>query len=849
MSEALEIRVYGLVQGVGFRPFLHRLAAEHRLTGWALNTDEGVHLKIQGSREGMEAFLKDLRSRHPPLARIEQVAAEAAELEPLEEFRILPSRATAGAASRISPDIAVCDECLEDIFSDGRRRHYPFTNCTNCGPRFSIVHGLPYDRASTTMRVYPMCADCRREYGDITDRRYHAQPNACPHCGPQYRWLEARAEEALSRSEPEAIDGLLARAARLIQAGEILALKGIGGFHLVCNAADENAVANLRRRKFREGKPFAVMFRSLEAARRAVSISEAEERQLLAASRPIVLCRTAEETAWQNRAAPESSAGVNSGQQPAAEDGSIAAGDEEPGNREATAPVAPSVSRGLHTLGVMLPYAPIHHLLFQFLSADVLVMTSGNLSGEPLVYRNRDAVERLSGVADAFLLYDREIRNPSDDSVVFVAAGRQRIIRRSRGLVPDPLPLSLPAEGIVAGGGELKNCFALGQGRSAVLSQHIGDLANYDTLLAYRSALNSFLTMLRITPGLAAADMHPDYASGREMRSLGVPVVQVQHHHAHIASCMAEQQLEERVIGIAFDGTGYGDDGAVWGGEFLLCDLTGYRRVLHFCYLPLPGGDRAAEEPWRMALSWLRSAFSARQSLQLTAELCGIPRERAALLMQAMDGGTAAPPCSSVGRLFDAAAALLGVVQVNGFEAEAPMRLEALAVRDAGQSSDGGGHWYPFRIEETVRTEETVRAMVADIRAGVPGSRIARKFHRTIAEIAVAAAERIRAAEGLNTAVLSGGVFQNRLLLEMSRRRLADAGFRVVSNSAVPANDGGIALGQIAVAAAMRRGGLLPQEEAAGKTTAENKAAGEEAAGAEDAAGAEERERAADRRG
>lgn len=801
MREALEIRIYGLVQGVGFRPFLHRLAQEHRLVGWALNTDEGVHLKIQGTERQMDAFLRDLTVHHPPLARIEEVQPESARREELEGFHILPSRSSAGTVSRISPDIAVCEECLADIFGRGRRRHYPFTNCTNCGPRFSIIRSLPYDRAATAMSVFPMCEECSAEYADITNRRYHAQPNACPACGPRYRWLPAAAaDEHRGRNrehgKPEDIDILLQRAARLIEQGGILALKGIGGFHLVCNAADEGAVRRLRRRKRREGKPFAVMYRSLEAARRAVFIDDNEEALLRSAACPIVLCRTAEYAA-------ESAAECDSespGKDPAAP------APERDGIRP-----APSVRRGLHSLGVMLPYAPIHHLLFSFLESDSVVMTSGNLSEEPLLYRNGEALEKLHGIADAFLLYDREIHNPCDDSVTLTAAGKPRVLRRSRGMVPDPIPLALPLEGIVAGGGELKNCLAVGMEKGAVLSQHIGDLANYDTLLAYRRALHSLLEIFRITPRLAAADMHPDYASGREMRALGVPVVEVQHHHAHIASCLAEHGVNEQVIGIAFDGTGYGDDGAVWGGEFLLCDLAGYRRLLHFNYLPLPGGDKAAEEPWRMALSWLSRAVSPGRAVCTAAELCGVSEERAQALLQAAESGIASPLTSSVGRLFDAAAALLGLVQVNGFEAEAPMRMEALAARcyyqhDGGRAPGVGNDWYPFRMSETVSTEEMVEALVDELHAGKPKADIALKFHRTIAEIAAAAAERIRGEHGVNTAALSGGVFQNRILLELTAGRLEEAGFRVLTNSGVPANDGGIALGQIAVAAMQQNG-------------------------------------------
>jgi hydrogenase maturation protein HypF len=740
-----------------------------------------VQIKVQGTPDGVEGFLDGLRNRPPPLAHIERIETDPSEVEEFTGFRILKSRDGSGSVSRISPDIAVCDECLGDIFDGGRRAYYPFTNCTNCGPRFSIVKALPYDRGSTTMSVFPMCRRCLDEYEDITNRRYHAQPNACPECGPRY---ELR--DKISNSCVLDIEEILQRSAEVLESGGILAVKGVGGFHLACDASNEEAVERLRRGKRREGKPFAVMARSLEKVLQVALVDAEEERLLVSLARPVVLLSKQE-----------------------AGKGALSVGGGVP---------APSVSRGLTTLGIMLPYAPIHHLIFAQTSLDFLVMTSGNVSGEPLQYRNEDALNHLTETADALLLYNREIHNRCDDSVAFTAAGGVRLIRRSRGMVPDPIPLSGSVNGIVAGGGELKNCFAVGRNKEAILSQHIGDLKNYDTLRFYRETLERFLEMFRIEPQSAACDLHPDYESTKVMKSLGIPLIEVQHHHAHIASVLAEHGIEERVIGVGFDGTGYGDDGAVWGGEFFVCDLAGYTRISHFDYLPLPGGDRAAEQPWRMALSYLYRSFPPSEARRLCRQLCATdtgegnsvqgPNERlVSLVGRAIETETASPPTSSVGRLFDAVSSLLGLVQVSDFEAEAAMRLQSCAAEEASRQGGYGSFddLYPFRIEETVRTEELIEAIVHDLRRGEGKGRIALKFHRTVAEVVGATVEWIGKEYGLGKVALSGGVFQNRILLELTKRRLEDVGFDVLLNEKVPANDGGIALGQIAVAGALRR--------------------------------------------
>ncbi len=661
------------------------------------------------------------------------------------------------------------------------------------------------------MDVFPMCEECKREYENIEDRRYHAQPNACPRCGPHYTLRLAGGEHIGE------FDEILDKTTALIEAGGIVAIKGIGGFHLACNAADENAVRRLRENKRRDGKPFAVMYRSAEKLVGLV-VSEEEYRLLHDPGRPIVLLRR--------------------------EKSGLDGGTERGANRKPRQTAA-SVTQGLHTLGVMLPYAPIHHLLFSRLRTDALVMTSGNPSEEPLIHRNDEAEKRLAGTADAFLHYNREIHNRCDDSVAMIAAGQVRTIRRSRGMVPNPVALPFSADGVVAGGAELKSCFAVGKGESVFLSQHIGDLKNYETLLFYRETLERFLELFRITPRSAVCDLHPDYASTREMQALGLPLTEVQHHHAHIASVLVEQGIEETVIGVGFDGTGYGDDGAAWGGEFFLCDMCGYERVSQLSYVPMPGGDRAVEEPWRMALSHLRQAYPEDRALRLASELCGIDSDRLELISRAISTGTAAPATSSAGRLFDAVSSLLGITQVSSFEAEASMRLEALAWRCADdriqthEKKDAGARGgeeeildipvYSFLSKNSqgkgVETAGLIREIVEDIDRGAAREEIALKFHRSVAEIVVSVAGwardlrgmresgGTRASAGIDTVVLSGGVFQNRLLLEMAFKLLEIEGFRVYANREVPANDGGIALGQIAVAGARdkkneKRGGV-----------------------------------------
>jgi hydrogenase maturation protein HypF len=745
-EHALELNVSGLVQGVGFRPFVYNLATRLKLCGWALNRNDGVQIRIQGEPAALAHFVRQLREQAPPLAQIETIRTTPAAPEPLTDFTILHSHSHSNDITRVSPDVAVCQACLEDMRRQANRRNYPFVNCTHCGPRFSIIEDLPYDRQRTTMKAFRMCPFCQAEYEDIRDRRFHAQPNACRECGPRY---ELRLEGQIISD----IDRILEHVCALLERGRIVAIKGVGGFHLACDAFNQPAAAELRRRKQREAKPFAVMFRDLEAAGQYARISEREADLLRSAKRPIVLLEQIRE-------------------------------------------LAPSVAYGLATLGVMLPYTPFHYLLFERLRLAAIVLTSGNLSDEPIVIANDEAEQKLGGAADALLVYNRDIHNRCDDSVAMVVNDRPRLLRRSRGYAPEPIALPWTVEGIVASGAELKTCFCVGKGRQAILSQHIGDLTNYETYAFYQEALTCFTRLFRVEPQVIACDLHPDYLSTRLAHQSGLPTIAVQHHHAHIAAGMAEHGLDEPVIGVSFDGTGLGDDGRIWGGEFLVGDLRGYTRFSHLAYVPMPGGDKAAREPWRMGVAYLYQTFGRALLDEDLPVLRTLPRRQLDLLLTAIEKGINCPQTSSVGRLFDAVAALLNLVTVARFEAEAPMRLESLITPTEAQ--------YGYEIGDTIQATALIAELVQDVERQTPAGVIAAKFHNTLVDMISAMAERIRAASGISTVVLSGGVFQNRYVLGRAEAALTKQGFTVYSPVSVPANDGGLCLGQLAVAAKRR---------------------------------------------
>jgi hydrogenase maturation protein HypF len=765
MTERRVIAVHGVVQGVGFRPFVYGLASRLRLHGFVKNQTGGVLIEVEGDAGSLDSFLAELTTRPPPLARIDRLSWKRQAPRVERQFRIEPSGEGEADAVFIGADVATCEECLAELLDPGDRRyHYPFLNCTNCGPRLTIITGAPYDRERTTMAPFPMCAACRAEYEDPADRRFHAQPTACPDCGPRLQALDASGRR-IATSDP------LGRFAAAVRAGQIGALKGLGGYHLVCDARDGSAVAELRRRKHRDEKPFAVMVRDLEAAGLLCELLPGERALLRSPRRPIVLLR--------KRPSPE---------------------------------VAESTAPGNPCLGVMLPSTPLHHLLLRAVGGAPLVMTSGNRSDEPIAYEDDDALRRLAGIADLFLTHNRPIHVRCDDSVTRLVDGRELPVRRSRGYAPEPIPLPLecPAP-ILAVGGQLKGTFALGRGRHAFLSHHLGDLDHYDAHRAFVKDIALYQRLFAVAPEVIAHDLHPDYASTRyaleraQARPQGESpprLVAVQHHHAHLASCMAENALAGPVIGVTFDGTGFGTDGTVWGGEFLVGDYRHFRRAAHLRSVGMPGGEQAVREPWRMAVAHLRDAGEG------TSLLKGRLTSLALRTVETMlEKGFNTPRTSSVGRLFDAVAALAGVRERAAYEGQAAVELEWLA---AGAAPDEG---YPFEVVETpagmpseapfvVDTRPLIRAVAADAARPTEAARIARRFHAAVVEIIAAVCGRLRAATGYATVVLSGGVFLNALLSSEVSARLVGAGFRVYRHHLVPPNDGGLSLGQLAVAAA-----------------------------------------------
>ncbi|MCU7826198.1 carbamoyltransferase HypF [Kitasatospora sp. DSM 101779] len=754
------VRVGGIVQGVGFRPFVHSLAAELRLAGHVTNTGEGVLAEVEGLPDAVAAFCRRIADDAPPLARVASVVHEPIEATGTDGFAIVPSAGGGGSRTLIPPDTATCADCLAELADPADRRHrHPFISCTNCGPRFTIVTALPYDRAATTMAGFPMCADCEREYTDPADRRFHAQPICCHACGPELS-LTVPGRAGLRGA------AALEDARRLLAQGAVLAVKGIGGYHLACDAGSAAAVAELRRRKRRGDKPFAVMAGSPAEAAALARVGEAERAALESAARPIVLLR------------------------------------RRPGARGLAEGVAPRCP----DLGVMLPYTPLHRLLLG-LPGDppgprVLVMTSGNLSGEPIVTDDAEALDRLAPLVDGWLAHDRPIHVPCDDSVVRVVDGEVLPVRRSRGYAPLPVPLPVDVRPVLAVGGDLKNTFALAEGRTAWPSGHVGDMDDLATLAGFGRAVAQLAAVTGVRPELLAADRHPRYRSAQWARrqAHGREVRTVQHHHAHVASAMAEHGLDGtgRVIGIAFDGTGYGEDGTVWGGEVLLADYDGFERFGRLGHVPLPGGDAAVERPYRMALAHLYAAgLPWTPGLPCTA---ACPADELAVLRQQLARGLNCVPTSSMGRLFDAVSSLAGICHRAGYEAQAAVELEAAAL---GAEDSGEPYAFGMRDEDGVSVAEpdpVLGAVVADLAAGVPTTVVARRFHGAVAALVERWCLAARERTGLGTAALTGGVFGNALLTEECLHRLRAAGFTVLRHRLVPPNDGGLALGQLVVA-------------------------------------------------
>jgi hydrogenase maturation protein HypF len=749
------IFVRGIVQGIGFRPHVYRLAAEHGLTGFVGNNSEGAFLEVEGPVDAVASFTNQLRALPPPHARFDAFVTTALPVCGKDGFRIVESEGLPAAATPVSPDLAICDECLAELSDPANRRFgYPFLNCTHCGPRFTIVEDIPYDRPFTTMRAFPMCAACEAEYRDPLSRRFHAQPNACWECGPTV-WLRERGDGGEAEVREGFVQGTeaIARARALLAEGKIVAVKGIGGYHLACDATNDEALRTLRERKGRVEKPFALMVGSVEIARRFVEIDAEEARLLSGRERPILLLG--------RRAVPE-----------------IA--------------IAPGVAPGNDSLGVMLPYAPLHHLL---LGEIPLVMTSANRSDEPIVRTNAEALERLTELADAFLMHNREIHVVCDDSVVRRHRGAELPVRRSRGYAPLPVLLGKAGSSVLATGGELKATFCLTRDEYAFLSQHIGDLDSIETQEAYERAVAHFLTLFRAEPERVACDLHPGYASSewakRFAAERGLPVCKVQHHEAHVAALMAEQGVAEGepFLGVAFDGTGYGHDGAIWGGEFLLWEDARFHRVAHLDYVPLPGGDAAIRHPWRVAVSHLGAAGIAEDSWVPDAVRGGLP-----VLRQQLARGLNCVPTSSMGRLFDAVAAVLGVRHTVSYEAQAAMELEALC---RGTAADRG-YRFAMQGEDPIRigAGPLWAELLADRHRGMEGRQMAARFHAGVAEMVRETAERMREGRGVGRVGLTGGVFQNVLLLELCQQAMERAGFTVFTHRVVPPNDGGIALGQ-----------------------------------------------------
>jgi len=753
---ARKIDVNGIVQGVGFRPFVYQLARENQLSGQVANTAAGVTIHVEGDTLQIDAFVSDLEKKPPPLAHI--VAIDIQKTTPMgsQGFAIVASKGGASRATLISPDVSVCDDCLGEMFDPQDRRFgYPFINCTNCGPRYTIIDDIPYDRPKTSMRHFTLCAQCQAEYDNPEDRRFHAQPNACPACGPQVTLYDSQ-RAVLQDKDP------IARTAQLIKAGHIIAVKGLGGYHLCADATNDKAVERLRQRKHREEKPLAVMSPDLDTIVSFAQITSGEAALLTSIQRPIVLL---------TKKRPEK--------------------------------LAFSVAPRNQYYGVMLPYTPLHYLLLSP-GFTALVMTSGNLSEEPIAIDNDDAFERLKDIADYFLMHDREIYLRSDDSIVRRAASETRQIRRSRGFVPMPVFLKAQMPAVLACGAEQKNTVCLTKGRQAFVSQHIGDLENLATENFFRMTIDHLKRILDIDPQHVVCDLHPDYLSTQWAKTQKqAPLLQVQHHFAHVAACMAENKLDEPVIGLAFDGTGYGPDGTIWGGEILAADLAGYRRLAHLEPTPMPGGAAAIKAPIRMALAYLHQVYGRGMGALKLPALDAMENRESDIIVEMCVRRINAPLTSSLGRLFDGVAAIIGLRNTVAFEGQAAMELEMMA--DDQDEERYGFEWRDEEIRQ-IAIGPIIQGVVDDLGMGMPAFIIGRKFHNTIIEGCADLCAVISKETRIDKVVLSGGCFQNRLLLEGLIHSLAQKGLQVFSHRLVPTNDGGISLGQAVIAAALADG-------------------------------------------
>ena len=749
-----EITVTGVVQGVGFRPFVYRLATELHLNGWVKNTSGSVRIAVEGKEQDIETFVRRLKIEVPPMAHIEKMTQKLQPVKGYSSFRIEESQPETGEYQLISPDLATCPDCLAEIFEPKNRRYrYPFTNCTNCGPRFTIIENIPYDRPLTTMRDFKMCPDCEREYNDPLNRRFHAQPNACPVCGPRLQLTD-------NRGVVVPCDDIISKAAGMLKQGKILAIRGLGGFQLACDATNQDIVQLLRDRKHRADKPFAVMLATIDEIAKECHVTKAERLLLTSPAAPIVL------VAWD----------------------------------KTKSYIATGVAPRLNNLGVMLPYTPLHHLLLREAGLP-LVMTSGNLSEEPIAKDNDESLYRLGDIADYFILHNRGIYARYDDSV-FIVEGRKSItLRRARGFAPYPIRLPYKSRQILACGAELKNTFCLTRDDHAFVSQHIGDMENAETLEHYETSIELYKKLFRIQPEIIVCDLHPEYLPSKYAINYAagqkLPLVKVQHHHAHIVSCMAENSIREPVIGVAFDGVGYGTDGAIWGGEFLIADWRGFKRVGQLEYVPMPGGAMAIKKPYRMALGYLYHLFGNDTAIR-GLPLAHIPENERKIIRQQIEKGINCPLTSSAGRLFDAVAAITGVCAEASYEAQAAIELEMIAAQPVNSCVE---KIYPFTIEKqsdtyTIRLGDLFESVIGDVQIKRPVPLISLMLHNTMAEIAKEMCLKVSREIGLRQVVLSGGVFQNRLLLKLTSHKLKENGFNVLTHHQVPCNDGGISLGQ-----------------------------------------------------
>ena len=759
-KQGLELKIRGVVQGVGFRPFVFRLASELGFSGSVANCGDGVIIRLAPPLFHLDRFLKGLQDG-PPLSHITALEKRSINIfSDNRTFEILASSQDGPTSTLIPPDISLCDDCRQELFDPADRRFlYPFINCTNCGPRFSIIESIPYDRPKTSMKVFPMCPSCEQEYHDAADRRFHAQANGCPVCGPHLSWHDRQGRKI-------ECDDPVAMATHALQQGKIVAIRGLGGFHLAVNATSEEAVLKLRQRKKRQDKPLAVIVPDSHAAGKICILSKREKEALLSHQRPIVLLEKRKND------------------------------------------LAGSLAPGVNQLGVMLPYTPLHHVLFRHPGApQALVMTSGNKSDEPICTTNEDAVQKLSAIADNFLLHNRHIVTRLDDSVVRVINNKMRIMRRARGYVPGPVSLSPALPTLLACGAELKNTFCLTRGKEAFLSQHIGDLKRNENLIFFEESVGHLQDILEIKPTAAARDFHPDYLSSRFAAETGLPVQRVQHHHAHAVAVMAEHGLEQEVLAVILDGSGYGTDGTLWGGEFLLAGLSSFKRLGHFSRLMLPGGDRAAQQPWRMGLSALYHACGADKFQNvLPASLSRIPAEKRRIVVEMMEAGFNSPITSSCGRLFDAIAALLGLCLESDYEGQAAMELEALALQAA---QDGLCAWepalsFPVQIDQeqdhlVLQSSPMITGLVAALSAGSDPALLALAFHQWLIAAIRDMIGRLAGEPGKKKVVLGGGCMQNALLLQGLENGLAQDGFEVFSGEMVPVNDGGVSLGQAVI--------------------------------------------------